>query len=369
MNDKNYGRSVVQTADGGILFGGYNLPSSGFDQLLALKVNSSGNFQWAQDYNYGDMYSIVHTYDTGFAFCGGRYGSIAFSKTDKNGISCCTSSVTFLDSLGGASHSATDILKSVTSTVGTGGKDSLGGQLTILCEECNPPMPISISPDLTLCTGQSAQISITATGGVPPYTYSWSSGIWLNDSTISNPTCTPLNSGYFTYTATVADSKGCFKDTVMNVTVNFSNAAPISGNTLICTGDSTMLYTSSGQLSYQWSTGNVDTMIVVTPSASTTFSVIITGNFGCVDTFTSVVNVLPCNENFASEGCLKIGGPGDDYGNAFTRTLDGGYMLAGYSDSYGVGASDFYMVKLNSSGGMLWARTFGGSQQDIGNSI
>jgi hypothetical protein len=40
---------------------------------------------------------------------------------------------------------------------------------------------------------------------------------------------------------------------------------------------------------------------------------------------------------------------------------DGGFITAGYTNSYGVGGTDMYVVRTNSNGDSLWARTFGGS--------
>jgi len=47
------------------------------------------------------------------------------------------------------------------------------------------------------------------------------------------------------------------------------------------------------------------------------------------------------------------------------QTADGGYILAGYTNSFGAGDSDFYLVKTDAEGGSLWSRTFGGSESDV----
>lgn len=43
------------------------------------------------------------------------------------------------------------------------------------------------------------------------------------------------------------------------------------------------------------------------------------------------------------------------------RASDGGYFLAGETDSYGAGSYDFYAVKTDSGGNVQWTRTYGGS--------
>jgi len=63
------------------------------------------------------------------------------------------------------------------------------------------------------------------------------------------------------------------------------------------------------------------------------------------------------------------GGINIDWGNSVAQTTDGGYIIAGYTYSYGAGNDDVYLIKTNSSGDTLWTRTYGGADQDWGNSV
>jgi hypothetical protein len=56
--------------------------------------------------------------------------------------------------------------------------------------------------------------------------------------------------------------------------------------------------------------------------------------------------------------------PYGEIGYEVEQTADGGYMLAGRRDSAGVGDSDFYLLKTNSDGDSLWAKTYGGDEMD-----
>jgi len=58
------------------------------------------------------------------------------------------------------------------------------------------------------------------------------------------------------------------------------------------------------------------------------------------------------------------GGTGDDEASSVIQTSDGGYALAGYTTSFGVGGYDFWLVKTDSSGNMVWSQTYGGSGDD-----
>jgi hypothetical protein len=64
-----------------------------------------------------------------------------------------------------------------------------------------------------------------------------------------------------------------------------------------------------------------------------------------------------------------FGGSGDDVGNSVIQTIDGDYMITGYTKSYGAGCSDIYLIKTDSLGDTLWTKTFGGNKEDIGYSV
>ena len=46
-------------------------------------------------------------------------------------------------------------------------------------------------------------------------------------------------------------------------------------------------------------------------------------------------------------------------------TSDGGFIIAGATDSYGVGADDVWLLKLDAAGAVQWEKTYGGSSTKI----
>jgi len=64
-----------------------------------------------------------------------------------------------------------------------------------------------------------------------------------------------------------------------------------------------------------------------------------------------------------------IGGPKGDEGYSLIQTSDGGYAIAGYTESFGAGEWDVYVVKLDASGNLQWTKTIGGPADEIGNSL
>ncbi len=63
------------------------------------------------------------------------------------------------------------------------------------------------------------------------------------------------------------------------------------------------------------------------------------------------------------------GGNGDDRGMSVRQTNDEGYILVGHTYSYGAGGSDIYLVKTNSIGDTLWTCIYGGSSDELGDDV
>jgi hypothetical protein len=63
------------------------------------------------------------------------------------------------------------------------------------------------------------------------------------------------------------------------------------------------------------------------------------------------------------------GGTGDDEGMSVKQTLDGGYIIVGWTNSFGAGDYDIYLIRTDSLGDTLWTRTYGGVFNDGGYSV
>lgn len=83
---------------------------------------------------------------------------------------------------------------------------------------------------------------------------------------------------------------------------------------------------------------------------------------------TDIYNVWAAKYNSSGYNVwnLSIGGTGYDRGYGVAVDSQDNVIIAGYTDSFGAGNEDVWLIKLNSSGFQLWNKTFGGTGRDYG---
>lgn len=60
------------------------------------------------------------------------------------------------------------------------------------------------------------------------------------------------------------------------------------------------------------------------------------------------------------------GGSSNDYSHSITQTMDGGYVVTGWTNSFGAGSYDVYLIKIDAAGDTVWTKTYGGPAEDYG---
>ena len=81
------------------------------------------------------------------------------------------------------------------------------------------------------------------------------------------------------------------------------------------------------------------------------------------------VYLIKTNASGDTQWTRNYGGTVNDWGYSVQQTSDGGYIVTGWTGSFGAGSADIYLIKTNASGDTLWTRTYGGAQYDEGNSV
>lgn len=154
----------------------------------------------------------------------------------------------------------------------------------------NPSPTFFVTPDDTICGGQS--IALTA-GGASAYT--WSPSASLNTSTgpnvIANPSTTTI------YTVTATGNNGCTASSQVTVTVNPPPALSVSPSLTVCYGQAVALM-ASGASTYIWSpaaslSSSTGSNVIATPLSTTTYTITATGNNGCTASSQVTVTVNP----------------------------------------------------------------------------
>lgn len=154
-----------------------------------------------------------------------------------------------------------------------------------------------------LCPGGSVVLGgfPAATGGLPPYTYSWSPNWYLSSTTSPNPTST--SPSWVEYTLTVTDDTGAVVTDKVIVDMSYQNQTDAGRDTSICENSTAILGNilniNSPGITYSWAPAatlnnpNAPRPIASPGLTSTTYTVTINAT-GCPPKIDQVtVSVIP----------------------------------------------------------------------------
>lgn len=159
-------------------------------------------------------------------------------------------------------------------------------QITTCAERANVAVTAS---SLNGCVGDTVTLTASTIANT---TYQW----YMNGSPVIGATSTSLN----------VTSAGSYQVAIVNTTntcagktdftsIQFHSAPVVTAsvnNASVCSGTSVTL-TGSGAATYTWTPGNLSgTTVNVSPSTTTTYTVVGLSSFGCADTANVAVNVL-----------------------------------------------------------------------------
>lgn len=153
-----------------------------------------------------------------------------------------------------------------------------------------PPI-VNASKDTSICEGKTVQLSASGTAF-----YSWNQSAVLSDSSIANPTATPIVTTNFIVKG--YNVKECFSLDTVKIVVLPKPTLSLVKNVGFCKGDSVVLNATSDAASFQWLPNNFLSNNsaynpVAKPSDTTKYIINLTGSNGCLRTDSVTVNVWP----------------------------------------------------------------------------
>jgi len=170
---------------------------------------------------------------------------------------------------------------------------------------------LGLTPDPTICIGQSASVTANANGGTPPYVFKWNTG-HVGATLQASPVITT------TYNVFLTDSNGCNSPLrYANINVNPALALVMTDDDTLCEGQSTTLTATpsggnGGPYIINWN-GQTQpaTSITVAPTQTTNYVATLTD--GCTlmpATANAVVVVNPLPQvvfvPLITEGCVPL---------------------------------------------------------------
>ncbi len=243
-----------------------------------------------------------------------------------NGINAGTNSATFTTT--GLSNGAviTVVMTSTASCVT--GSPATSNSVVIVVNTCDPPVANFTANQIIFCT-TPACVNFTDLSTNSPTSWTWSfPGASPASSSSQNPTniCYNANGSYdVTLIATNADGSDTLTQTAY-ITVGTPVTVTISGNLVINACESTTLYASPSDGTYQWSSGSsTGPQVTVSPTVTTDYTVTYTSPAGCTDSETTTVVVenvftyyMPTGLSPNGDGIndvIQVHGRGIDYIN------------------------------------------------------
>jgi hypothetical protein len=318
----DYAYSVVQTSDGGYAIAGYTDSSgAGSYDFCLVKTDSSGNTQWSKTYGgAGDdyAYSVVQTSDGGYAIAG---------YTSSAGAGYYDFYLVKTDSSGNTQWSK---------TYGGPGDD------------------------------EAYRVIQTSDGGFALTGYTTSSAVdgrevWLVKTDSSG------NMQWSRSYGTAGDNEA------YSVVQTSDSGYALAGHTDSsgAGGDDLYLIKTNSTGSMQWNrafggVGDDEAYSVIQTSDG---GYALAGYTGSVSVGVDYFWLVKTNSSGSEQWSQYYGSAGDSEAYSVVQTNDGGYALGGYTDATGAGGYDAWLVKTDSSGGVQWSQTYGDSSDDVAYSM
>ncbi|MFZ8835368.1 MAG: T9SS type A sorting domain-containing protein, partial [Candidatus Caldipriscus sp.] len=308
--------SVQQTSDGGYIVAGYTYSFSAVGDIFLIKTDASGNIIWAKTYGGDGAYSVQQTSDGGYIVAGYTgswpYYDIFLIKTDANGNLQWAKTYGGTDDDRAYSVQQTSdggyIVAGITSSFGAGGSDIF-----------------------LIKTDASGNIQWAKTYGGTDYDRAYSVQQTSDGGYILAGITSSFGAGDYDIFLIKTDANGNVQWAKTYGGTDYDRAYSVQQ-----TSDGG--YIVAGWI-YSFGAGLSDVFLVKTDAS---------GNIIWAKTY---------------------GGGNYDVAYSVQQTSDGGYIVAGYTASFGAGSDDIFLIKTDVNGNIIWAKTYGETGGDYAFSV
>ncbi|MCC6026464.1 MAG: S-layer homology domain-containing protein, partial [Caldimicrobium sp.] len=314
-----FANSIQQTSDGGYIVAGYNkLPDRPYSQGWVLKLDKDGNIQWQKAYGYSQRdnvaNSIQQTSDGGYIVAGWtgdlKYFNVWVLKLDKDGNIQWQKIYSNLKDLAPRYSAANSIQQT-----------SDGGYIVA-------GYTLGIYDDVWV-------LKLDKDGNIQ-----WQKTYGYHDRDAANSIQQTSDGGYIV--AGWTESFGQGKRDVWVLKLD-----------------------KDGNIQWQKTYGGAEEDVANSIQQTSDGGYIVAGWTESFGQGKKDVWVLKLDANGNVQWQKTYGGAGEDVANSIQQTSDGGYIVVGWTDSFGQGKKDVWVLKLDANGNVQWQKTYGGAEEDF----
>jgi uncharacterized delta-60 repeat protein len=375
-SDWDVARSIIQSSDGGYVVAGYTGSFGAGGDIYVVKLDSGGNVQWTKTIggsNYDEAGSIIQSSDGGYAVAGYTYSfgaggrDIYLVKMDANGNVCFSQNITnySVSSNVGSFSSPSTIAISQSPTVNTVSPTvSYGGSVSDVCALAPAPTFAKTiggsDEDFAWSIIQSSDGGYVVAGGTSSF------GAGYSDMYVVK-----LDSGgNVQWTKTIGGSDYDYASSIIQ---SSDGGYVVAGGTSSFGAGGYDIYVvkldSSGNVQWTKTIGGGSGDYAYSIIQSSDGGYVVAGGTSSFGAGGYDIYVVKLDSGGNVQWTKTIGGSSDDRAYSIIQSSDGGYVVAGWTWSFGAGNYDMYVVKLDSGGNVQWTKTIGGSSDDEAYSI
>ncbi len=326
--ETDIGYCVQQTSDGGYIVSGY---TGSFSGMWLLKLDSLGHEEWSKTYGNSDAFSVRETSDGGYITVGHQ-----IIKTDENGNTVWTRNygavarciqITEDENFVVTGEKSNSLWLMKISAVG----DSLWARTYMIGNAGNTGHYVEQTSDNGyIITGVWVEED--------PEIQDWKTGLWLLKADVNGDTLWTRSYGGDDWGQ--SDRGNCVRQTE---TGDYIIAGHLNNYSLIKTdyhGDTLWCKIRSGEGHCVEQTSDSGFILVGGTKSGTLLSEPMGGNLWLVK----------MDANGDTVWTREYGGEETDAGRYVQQTTDTGYIVVGYTHSFGSGGGDLYLLKTDSLG-------------------